>query len=112
MRKLTSFVLPISVAVLAMPGLATQAQAQGAQEDEAIEEIITTGLRGRPRSAVDSAVPIDTFDTDSIEAVARKSPDSTTNLFGRISPPLCPRPESGGRPLSISPASFLARPAQ
>ncbi|MGI9206260.1 MAG: TonB-dependent receptor plug domain-containing protein [Woeseiaceae bacterium] len=52
-----------------MPALSTQAQAQGAQDD-AIEEIITTGLRGKPRSAVDSAVPIDTFDASSIEAVA------------------------------------------
>jgi len=69
MRKLTSFLLPLSVAALAMPALSTQAQAQGAQ-DEAIEEIITTGLRGKPRSAVDSAVPIDTFDASSIEAVA------------------------------------------
>lgn len=69
MRKITSFLLPLSVAALAMPALSTQAQAQGAQ-DEAIEEIITTGLRGKPRSAVDSAVPIDTFDASSIEAVA------------------------------------------
>ena len=69
MRKITSFLLPLSVAALAMPALSTQAQAQGAQ-DEAIEEIITTGLRGKPRSAVDSAVPIDTFDESSIEAVA------------------------------------------
>jgi len=41
--------------------------AQGADE---IEEIVVSGLRGKPRSAVDSAVPIDTFDAGAIEAVA------------------------------------------
>jgi iron complex outermembrane receptor protein len=69
MRKLTKLILPISALALAIPGLALQAQAQGA-DDEAIEEIITTGLRGKPRSSVDSAVPIDTFDADQIEAIS------------------------------------------
>ena len=69
MRKLTKFLLPVSALALAMPMLATQAQAQGADDDE-IEEIVVSGLRGRPRSAVDSAVPIDTFDADQINAVA------------------------------------------
>lgn len=66
--KLHRFLLMISAAVLAIPGLSSVAQAQGA--DEEIEEIIVSGLRGKPRSAVDSAVPIDTFDVDAIEAVA------------------------------------------
>jgi iron complex outermembrane receptor protein len=69
MRKLTGLLLPISVLALAMPGLGSQAQAAGAQDDT-IEEIVTTGLRGKPRSAVDSAVPIDTFDSAAIENVA------------------------------------------
>jgi len=69
MRKLTKFIMPISVLALAIPGLATVANAQGAQE-EAIEEIVVSGLRGKPRSSVDSAVPIDTFDAAAIEAVS------------------------------------------
>ncbi len=54
-----------ALVVLAMPTAIAQ---QGA--DDRIEEIITTGLRGRPRSAADSAVPIDTFDAESIEMVS------------------------------------------
>ena len=68
MRKLTRFLLPVSALALALPGLSAQAQAQGAEEE--IEEIVVSGLRGKPRSAVDSAVPIDTFNADSIEAVS------------------------------------------
>jgi len=69
MRKLTRFITPITMLALAMPGLVSVANAQGAQ-DEAIEEIITTGFRGKPRSSVDSAVPIDVFDASAIEAVS------------------------------------------
>jgi iron complex outermembrane receptor protein len=68
MRRLSKFLLPVSAVALAMPWYATTAQAQ--QGNDEIEEVIVTGLRGKPRSAVDSAVPIDTFDADSIEAVA------------------------------------------
>ncbi|MCH7855042.1 MAG: TonB-dependent receptor plug domain-containing protein, partial [Proteobacteria bacterium] len=69
MRKLTRFITPIIVLALAMPGLVSVANAQGAQE-EVIEEIITTGFRGKPRSSVDSAVPIDVFNASAIEAVS------------------------------------------
>jgi iron complex outermembrane recepter protein len=69
MRKLTSILLPVSVLALVIPGLGTVAQAAGAQSDE-IEEIVVSGLRGKARSAVDSAVPIDTFNADAIEQVA------------------------------------------
>jgi iron complex outermembrane receptor protein len=68
MRKLIKVLLPVSAVVLGFTGFAATAQAQGA--DEAIEEIVTTGVRGRPRTAVDSAVPVDTFNADQIEAVA------------------------------------------
>ncbi len=57
------------LAVLALPASVTLAQGQQAQ-GEAIEEIITTGIRGRPRTAMDSAVPVDTFNVDAIEAVS------------------------------------------
>jgi len=102
MRKLTSFLLPISVLALAMPGLGSQAQAQGAQEEE-IEEIITTGLRGKPRSAVDSAVPIDTFDTQSIEAVSHTD---TQDILQTLVPSF----NVGRQP--ISDGSSFIRPAE
>ena len=64
------FLLTAASAILAL--IALPAGSAFAQEgaDEVIEEIITTGLRGKPRSAIDSAVPIDTFDTESIQAVS------------------------------------------
>jgi len=69
MRKLIKFLLPVSALTLGLAGFSTTVQAQGADDDE-IEEIVTTGVRGRPRTAVDSAVPVDTFNADSIEAVS------------------------------------------
>lgn len=69
MRKLIKFLLPVSALALGLTGFSTAVQAQGADDDE-IEEIVTTGVRGRPRSAVDSAVPVDTFNADQIEAVS------------------------------------------
>ena len=71
MRKQSRYLLPISAAVaLALTGPTSVAQAQGSDADEEIEEIVVSGLRGKPRSAVDSAVPIDTFSAEAIEAVA------------------------------------------
>ena len=67
MRKLASFLLPMSVIALGLTGLST-AQAQGA--DDEIEEIIVSGLRGKPRSSIDSAVPVDVFSTESIDALS------------------------------------------
>ena len=66
--KLFRFIFSISALTLAAPGLISVASAQ--QGSEEIEEIITTGLRGKPRSATDSPVPIDTFDTAAIESVS------------------------------------------
>ncbi|MGH8166624.1 MAG: hypothetical protein ACREQ1_05260, partial [Woeseiaceae bacterium] len=53
--------LPLSVVFLAAAtGVGPVAYAQeGAQPDEGIEEIITTGTRRSERSATESAVPID-----------------------------------------------------
>lgn len=68
MRKFAKSPLVVSAVALAIQGLSVNAQAQGA--DEEIEEIVVSGLRGKPRSAVDSAVPIDTFDAEAIESVS------------------------------------------
>jgi iron complex outermembrane receptor protein len=69
MRKLIKFLLPVSALALGFAGFSTTVQAQGA-DDEEIEEIVTTGTRGRPRTAIDSAVPVDTFSADQISAVS------------------------------------------
>lgn len=55
---------------MALSGPTSVALAQGSSADEAIEEVIVSGLRGKPRSAIDSAVPIDTFDAAAIEQVS------------------------------------------
>jgi iron complex outermembrane receptor protein len=68
MRKLTSLLLSASALTLGLSGFSAVAQAQGS--DDEIEEIVVSGLRGKPRSAVDSAVPVDTFDASQIQAVA------------------------------------------
>ena len=68
MRKLSSFLLSASALALGLTGFSAVAQAQGS--DDEIEEIVVSGLRGKPRSAVDSAVPVDTFNADQIDAVA------------------------------------------
>lgn len=41
-----------------------------AQAAEEIEEVVVTGTRGQPRSAMDSAVPVDVFNSDALESVA------------------------------------------
>ena len=87
---------------LALSGMSTVAQAQGADDDE-IEEIVVSGLRGKPRSAVDSAVPVDTFDTDSIEAVSHTD---TVDILQT----LVPSYNVGREP--ISDGSTFIRPAE
>jgi len=61
MRKVPKYIrfLPLSAALLVAPGVGPVAQAQEGADDEAIEEIITTGTRRAERSAADSSVPID-----------------------------------------------------
>ncbi|MCZ6765380.1 MAG: TonB-dependent receptor plug domain-containing protein, partial [bacterium] len=94
------FLLTISAVALAALGLTPVVQAQGA--DEEIEEIIVSGFRGKPRTAVDSAVPIDTFDTDMIEAVAHTD---TVDILQTLVPSF----NVGRQPISDG-ASFI-RPA-
>jgi len=59
--------MPLAVALLAAGAAATTAPAVTAQE---LEEVVITGLRGAARSAVDSAVPIDTFNAEQIETIS------------------------------------------
>lgn len=62
--------MPLAIALLAAGGTLGGPQLMAQQEAGGLEEVVITGLRGRPRSAVDSAVPIDTFNAEQIEAVS------------------------------------------
>lgn len=71
MKRITRpALLALSSSVFALCAVPITSFAQQNQGAEEIEEITVSGLRGRPRSAVDSAVPIDTFDASAIEAVS------------------------------------------
>ena len=59
-----------SVLRLAVLGVVTGVTAVAGVHAQELEEVITTGLRGDPRTAVDSAVPIDTFDASAIQSVS------------------------------------------
>jgi len=59
--------LSIALSLIAGVGIAQPASAESAG---ALEEIVVTGLRGQPRTAADSAVPIDVFSLESIESVS------------------------------------------
>ncbi|MGY8795026.1 MAG: TonB-dependent receptor plug domain-containing protein, partial [Woeseiales bacterium] len=100
MRNFTRYLLPISAIALAFPVLSTDVMAQGA--DDEIEEIVVSGLRGKPRSAIDSAVPIDTFDAQSIEAVSHTDTQDILQT-------LVPSYNVGRQP--ISDGSTFIRPA-
>lgn len=59
----------LAIAIISAGGIAGTAPVVLAQEAD-IEEVIVTGLRGRPRTAVDAPVAIDTFDSETLEAVS------------------------------------------
>lgn len=66
--------LPLAIAMsgvgvsLATPG--TAAAADDTVAGKTVEEVVVTGLRGKPRTATDSAVPVDVFNADAVEAVS------------------------------------------
>ncbi|MEO0436557.1 MAG: TonB-dependent receptor [Pseudomonadota bacterium] len=62
--------LPMAIAMLTSGMAASYLPQAVAQDPTALEEVVITGLRGTPRSAVDSAVPIDTFNTEQIETIS------------------------------------------
>ena len=95
--------LAISTSVLALGAVPVTAVAQESGADDEIEEITVSGLRGRPRSAIDSAVPIDTFDASAIEAVAHTD---TVDILQT----LVPSYNVGRQPISDG-ATFI-RPAE
>ena len=101
MRKIAKSPLLVSAIALAVQGLSVGAQAQEGSDE--IEEIVVSGLRGEPRSAIDSAVPIDTFDAEAIEAVAHTD---TVDILQT----LVPSYNVGRQPISDG-ATFI-RPAE
>ena len=43
--------------------------------EEAVEEVVVTGLRGKPRTATDSPVPVDVFDAEMIDGASQPDLD-------------------------------------
>jgi iron complex outermembrane receptor protein len=77
---LSSLITTLAVASL----LPLPAMAQSASDDEAIEEVITTGTRSaKPRSASDSPVPVDVINADDLEALGNTA-DLTDNIRAMV----------------------------
>ncbi|NDH42131.1 MAG: TonB-dependent receptor, partial [Gammaproteobacteria bacterium] len=66
-------VLPLAVAI-ATAGAAFSVPTIALAE-EAVEEVVVTGLRGKPRTATDSPVPVDVFNAEAIEGASNPDMD-------------------------------------
>ena len=98
--KLYRFVLTLCAVALAIPGLTSVAQAQGAEES--VEEIVTIGTRRKGRTAVDTAVPIDVFNQEELDSV---SSDDMLDIIKTLVPSF----QVGRLPLNDG-ASFIRPP--
>lgn len=65
MNKLTQAITFIAL-IVCLPSHAEQTPT----EEEVIEEVVVTGTRGKPRSVMESAVPVDVIGADEIETVS------------------------------------------
>ena len=101
-RKNPQHLLAVAV-IAASASLSHSVQAQDAEQASSIEEIITTGTRGRPRTVADSAVPIDVFSAADIEAISHTD---TNNILQTLVPSF----NVARQPISDG-ATFI-RPAQ
>ena len=72
----------LTAAVIAASGMIS-GPALAQEGDGALEEIIITGARGRPRTVSDSPVPVDVFDASTIESV---SYTDTANILQTLVP--------------------------
>lgn len=72
--KLTGLALAIGTALGSTPLLA---------QEETVEEVVVTGSRGRPRTVIESPVPVDVFGESDIEAV---SYSDTNNILQTLVP--------------------------
>lgn len=86
----------------------SQAQAGAPTGEEMLEEVIVTGARGRPRTVSDSPVPIDVFDSETLESV---SYTDTNNILQTLVPSynVSRNPISDGATF-IRPASLRGMP--
>jgi iron complex outermembrane receptor protein len=98
----------ISVLIAVAASLGLPAQAVVAQEEELIEEVVTTGTRSKKeRSASDSPVPIDAFN----EAALDMQPvgDMTENLKNLV-PSFSATPFTGDASSVVRPVSLRGLP--
>ncbi|MCB1644251.1 MAG: TonB-dependent receptor [Pseudomonadales bacterium] len=96
-KKAIRFAIAMSIASSA--GMSAVALA----DDAAMEEVVVTGTRGKPRTVADSPVPIDVFNSDAIDAVSHTD---TNNVLQT----LVPSYNVSRQPISDG-ATFI-RPAQ
>jgi iron complex outermembrane receptor protein len=94
--------LPLSAAFLVAPGIGPVAQAQQGADNEAIEEIITTGTRRAERTVTESSVPIDVISGEEFENMGTADMDDM--LRNTV-------PSYNVTRQSISDAATLVRPA-
>ena len=66
----TAYTVGAAVLALLLSALPAQAQTEGV-EDDSLEEIVVTGVRGRPRTVADSPVPIDVLSSAELESTGR-----------------------------------------
>lgn len=69
MIKFTSRILPATIAAICAQGFTVGAVAQD-ESVSALEEVVVTGNRARPRTVADSPVPVDVFSSEQIESVS------------------------------------------
>ncbi len=100
-RKHRKYLLAVAIASAGGVGISVPAIAQ--DDVSALEEIIVTGARGRPRTVADSPVPIDVFNAEDLRAV---SYTDTNDILKTLVPSF----NLGRQPISDG-ASFI-RPAE
>ncbi len=89
-RRLLSGAFGFAIAfIFAMPAVAQDADAD---DQELIEEVITVGTRGAPRSAIESPVPVDTFD---IADLNRQGHGDMTETIRNLVPSFSATPLTG-----------------
>ncbi len=82
-----SAVSALAAVVSAVGGIGQSALAQSGADSAAVqpvlEEVVVTGARGRPRTVLDSPVPVDVFNADEIQSV---SLSDTNNVLQTLVP--------------------------
>ncbi len=103
MKVLSRILALAAAAAIAMP--ATVLAQEGAEE--AIEEVVVTGTRSKPRSAADSPVPIDSFGEDQL---AMQPVGDMTESLKNLVPSFTATPLSGDASAFVRPVSLRGLP--